>query len=65
MFLLADESVIQVIVDMLRRALQVYQHEQVGDATASFGLATLQPGNGGNSLIKWADNALYEEKWKG
>lgn len=53
------------LAERLRRRLSNLQFDKVGQVTASFGVAELLPSEDRNSLVKRADNALYQVKESG
>ncbi len=54
-----------VVADKICEALGRVPLERVGTVTASFGVATIQPGESGAALLARADGALYEAKRRG
>ncbi|WP_370260071.1 diguanylate cyclase [Idiomarina sp.] len=53
------------LAERLRRRLANLQFDKVGQVTASFGVAELSRSESRNSLVKRADNALYQVKESG
>ncbi|MCA1766744.1 MAG: diguanylate cyclase [Idiomarina sp.] len=53
------------LAERLKKKLQSIEFDKVGQITASFGVAVLQPNDGRISLVKRADEALYEAKDSG
>ncbi|MEC9318687.1 MAG: GGDEF domain-containing protein, partial [Pseudomonadota bacterium] len=54
-----------LLAERLRRRLANLQFDKVGQVTASFGVAELSRSESRNSLVKRADNALYQVKESG
>jgi diguanylate cyclase (GGDEF)-like protein len=53
------------LAERLRRSIAEFRFAEVGQVTASFGVAALQPGDNSESLIRRTDVALYRAKQAG
>ena len=55
----------RVLADRIRKATESYKFDQAGRITVSFGVAEYKPDDTEDTLIKRADDAMYEAKKKG
>ena len=53
------------LAERLRRAIETYSYQHVGNITASFGVAQYHPGASPEAWLKCADEALYTAKQGG
>ena len=53
------------MAERLRHAIELYNFETVGNVTVSFGVTHFKEDDTKHSLIKRADDALYEAKEHG
>ena len=60
-----DMQAARIASEKLRQAIAGHHFTQVGKLTASFGIAEFEPPDDLNSLLKRADDALYQAKDKG
>lgn len=60
-----NAQVCTLLAEKLREAMAKHLHHRAGQVTASFGVAEFEAGGSVNSLIKHADQALYEAKNSG
>jgi diguanylate cyclase (GGDEF)-like protein len=60
-----DLQAARIASEKLRLAIAGHYFDTVGNLTASFGVAAFEPQDDLNSLLKRADDALYEAKDKG
>ena len=56
---------INKLAELLRKHIQQYQFEDVGEVTCSFGTAIANKDDSIDSLLKRADTALYKAKEDG
>jgi diguanylate cyclase (GGDEF)-like protein len=61
----ADTAAVEEMADRLRTMIAQHVFPQVGQLTASFGIAALLPSDTPESLVKRADQALYSAKQAG
>jgi diguanylate cyclase (GGDEF)-like protein len=61
----ADTAAVEEMADRLRTMIAQHVFQQVGQLTASFGIAALLPSDTPESLVKRADQALYSAKQAG
>ncbi len=50
------------MAELLRQRIEQYDFDVPSPVTASFGVAAYRPGTTADTLVKWADDALYEAK---
>ena len=66
--LIAPETDIErarVLAERIRKATESYKFDQAGTITVSFGITEYKPDDTEDTLIKRADDAMYEAKKKG
>ena len=61
----SSESQTLIVAQKLRKNLASVKHKNVGQVTASFGVASHQPGQTVRKLVNQADEALYKSKSAG
>lgn len=61
----SDMQAARMAVEKLRLKIARHRFDKVGSLTVSFGVASLEPCDDLNSLLKRVDDALYEAKNKG
>jgi len=54
-----------ILAEKLRNTIALFDFEDVGQRTASFGVAVLSDNEEANELISRADTALYQSKENG
>lgn len=54
-----------VFAERLRKAIESYEFEKVGQVTASFGVTEIKKDDTENTFVKRADRAMYQAKIKG
>lgn len=57
-----NEEMALNVIEKIRSKIAVYEFEIVGNKTASFGVATYKKGDDIETILKRADDALYEAK---
>ena len=61
----SDMQAAMIVAEKLRLAIASHRFDKVGEVTASFGVATFDPQDDLNSLLKRVDDALYRAKVQG
>lgn len=61
----ANQKEIFEIAERLRKKIELYEFDNVGHRTASFGVSTYQESDTFEAIIQRADHALYESKKNG
>lgn len=61
----SNEDEIVKVINQIRKTIENHDFEQVGTKTVSFGVTIFKQGDTIDTIIKRADNALYEAKERG